>query len=146
MPLLPFVFAFLLQAQPLSTICPAFGVPVTGVGYDAAFTEYTVTPEAVAAILSLDTSRSFWLGYDHGGFDPVYFESEPALTLTLYTADGGERWLDVTEHAGVYYVLPYVTTTAYADANGDHYGTHPCAAFTISADAFARLLATMEET
>lgn len=130
----------------LLSICPAFGVPVTGVGYDAAFTEYTVTQTGIDALLSLDTSDSFWLGYDHGGFDPAYFDSEPALTLTLWTADGGERWVDITEHAGVYYVLPYATTTAYADANGDHYGTHPCAAFTISADAFARLLATLEET
>ena len=130
----------------LLSICPAFGVPVTGGGYDAAFTEYVVGAAGVDAILSLDTSRSFWLGYDSGGFAAAYFDSDPALTLTLTTADGGERWLDITEHAGVYYVLPYATTTAYADANGEHFGTHPCAAFTISADAFARLLATLEET
>lgn len=130
----------------LLSICPQFGVPVTGVGYDAAFTEYTLTDAGIAALMALDTSDSFWIGYDHGGFDAAFMDADPALTLTLYTADGGERWIDITEHAGVYYVLPYATTTAYADANGGHMGTHPCAAFTISADAFARLLATMEET
>lgn len=147
--MLPILFAFLLQTYtPLSAVpnCAAFGVPVTGGGYDAAFTEYVVGAAGVDAILSLDTSRSFWLGYDSGGFAAAYFDSDPALTLTLTTADGGERWIDITVADGVYYVLPYAMTTAYADANGEHYGTHPCAAFTITGDEFARLLAALEAT
>ena len=107
---------------------------------------FPLPPLLVVLRLALDTSRSFWLGYDSGGFAAAYFDSDPALTLTLAAADGGERWLDITEHAGVYYVLPYAMTTAYADANGEHYGTHPCAAFTITGDEFARLLAALEAT
>ncbi len=72
----------------LAAICPAFGVPVSGSGYDSAWNEYTLTADGIAAVLALDASRSFWVGYDHGGFTPAYFESEEnrALTLTLYTA------------------------------------------------------------
>ncbi len=139
---LSILFAFLFQVTPLIDICPQFGVPVSGVGYDAAFTEYVVTD--MSAVVGLPAGDSFWIGYDNGGFAAPYFDSEPALTLTLYTADGGERWLDVTVADGVYYVLPYATTEPYTDANGEHYGTHPCAAFTITGDEFARLLAALE--
>lgn len=126
----------------LLAICPAFGLPVSGVGYDAAFAEYVVTD--ASAIVNLPACDSFWIGYDAGGFAPAYFESEPALTLTLWMADGDERWLDVTEHAGVFYVLAYAQTEPYADANGEHMGTHPCAAFTIDGAQFARLLDSLE--
>ena len=143
--MLPILFAFLLQTYtPLSAIpnCAAF-VPVSGGGYDAVFTEYTVTDAGIAALMALDTSSSFWVGYDSGGFSVEFLEATPALALTLYTADGRELWFDVFEHAGVYYALPFATTTAYADANGEHMGTHPCAAFTLTADEFARLLAAL---
>lgn len=141
--LFAFVFAFLLQVTTLADVCPAFGVPVTGGGYDGAFAEVTVTD--TSAILNLPAGNSFWLGYERGGFAPAYFESDPALTLTLWTADGGERWLDITEHAGVYYVLAYANTQAYADANGEHMGTHPCAAFVLTGDEYADLVAALEE-
>ncbi len=127
------VFAFLLQVtSPLINMCPQFLIPVTGNGYDANWNEVTLDSLAIQALLNLPAGNSFWLGYERGGFAPAYFESEPALTLTLYTADGGERWIDVTEHAGVYYVLAYAQTVAYADANGEHFGVHPCAAFTLT--------------
>lgn len=130
----------------LAAICPAFGVPVSGSGYDSAWNEYTLTADGIAAVLALDASRSFWVGYDHGGFTPAYFESEEnrALTLTLYTADGGERWVDITEHAGVYYVLPYAQTTAYTDANGEHMGTHPCAAFTLTESEYQAFMEALQ--
>lgn len=138
-----FAILFALSLQ-LATVCPAFGVPVSGVGYDSAWHEYTLTADGIAAVLALDASRSFWVGYDHGGFAPAYFESEPALTLTLYTADDGERWIDITETGGVYYVLPYAQTEAYADANGEHMGTHPCAAFMLAGDEYENLIAALE--
>lgn len=133
-------FALSLQ---LATVCPAFGVPVSGVGYDAAFAEVTVTDAGIAALMALDTSSSFWVGYDNGGFNVEFLEATPALTLTLYTADGRELWFDVFEHAGVYYALPFANVVAYADANGEHMGTHPCAAFTLTRAQFARLLAAL---
>ncbi len=155
--LLPFVFAFLLQAQPLSTICPAFGVPVTGGGYDFAggvLTEYVFDADAIAAVVemiqSVDETNTFFLGYDAGGWSDSYkYNSDPVLEATLWLADGSERQLAIRwspDTPTTYYVTPYSTVEPYADANGEHFGTHPCAAFTISADAFARLLATLEET
>ncbi len=110
------IFAFLLQVNTLIDVCPAFGIPVTGGGYDANWNEITLDSLAIQALVNLLAGNSFWLGYERGGFAPAYFESDPALTLTLYTADGGERWIDVTEHAGVYYVLAYAQTVAYAAA------------------------------
>lgn len=143
--MLPILFAFLLQTYtPLSAVpnCAAFA-PVSGGGYDAAFTEYTLTDAGIAALMALDTSSSFWVGYDNGGFNVEFLEATPALTLTLYTADGRELWFDVFEHAGVYYALPFAMTTAYADVNGEHYGTHPCAAFVISPQRYVALLAAL---
>lgn len=143
--MLPILFAFLLQTYtPLSAVpnCAAFA-PVSGGGYDHTWTEYAVTDAGIAALLALDTSSSFWVGYDHGGFNVEFLEADPALTLTLYTADGRELWFDVFEHAGVFYALPFANVVAYADANGEHYGTHPCTAFTLTRAQFARLLAAL---
>jgi hypothetical protein len=33
---------------------------------------------------------------------------------------------------------------AYADANGEHYGTHPCAAFVLTGDEYENLIAALE--
>ena len=140
------LFALILQVYiPLSAVenCEAFGVPVSGVGYDSAWREYMLTADGIAAVLALDASRSFWVGYERGGFAPAYFESEPALTLTLYTVGGGERWVDITEAGGVYYVLPFANTVAYADANGEHYGTHPCAAILMTGAEYEALLGAL---
>jgi hypothetical protein len=136
-------FGLLLQAG-LLDICPAFGVPDSGVGYDRAYVEYALDADAINALLAID-GDSFWVGYERGGFawaDDV----QPVLTVTLWMADGDERWIDVYGAAStpeVYYVLPYANTVAYADSNGEHWGTHPCAAVTISAGEFEAIMAEM---
>ena len=143
--MLPILFALLLQTYtPLSAIpnCAAFA-PVSGSGYDSAWTEYAVTDAGIAAIMALDTSRSFWVGYDNGGFDAAFMDADPALTLTLTTADGREQWFDVYAGDGVYYALPFAVTEAYADVNGDHYGTHPCAAFVMTEQMYRALLRSL---
>ncbi|MBK9751735.1 MAG: hypothetical protein IPO91_33900 [Chloroflexi bacterium] len=136
----------LLQLQTLQTpilidVCPAFGVPVSGSGYDRTFVDYALDAEAINAVLSIDASDSFWVGYENGGFDWPQ-DVQPVLQLTLMMADGAERWLDVwwsAETPEVYYALPFVTVEAYADAQGEHYGTHPCAAVRMSAADFEAL-------
>ena len=128
----------------LLAVCPAFA-PVSGGGYDHSWTEYAVNADGIAAIMALDTSRSFWLGYDAGGF-AMPADATDALRLTLYTEDGRELWFDVLWSEATpdtYYALPFAVTEAYADANGEHYGTHPCAAFTLTRAQFARLLAAL---
>lgn len=82
--MLPILLALALQLQtytPLSAVpnCAAFA-PVSGGGYDAAWTEYTLTDAGIAALMVLDTSSSFWVGYDHGGFNVEFLEADPALT------------------------------------------------------------------
>lgn len=141
-----FAILFALSLQ-LATVCPAFGVPVSGSGYDSAWSEYTLTADGIAAVLALDASRSFWVGYDHGGF-AMPADATDALRLTLTTADGGERWFDVLwseQTPDTYYALPFANTVAYADANGEHYGTHPCAAFVLTGDEYADLVAALED-
>lgn len=141
------VFALLWQAvTPLAGVCPAFGVPTSGTGYDTAtWTEYELDAAAIRAVLQLDASRSFWVGYERGGF-AMPSDARDALRLTLTTADGGERWFDVLyspQTPGVYYALPFADPTPRADANGVHYGTHPCAAFLMTEQEYRALIAAL---
>ena len=131
----------------LAAVCPAFGVPVSGVGYDRAWNEYTLTESGIDALLNLDASQSFWVGYEHGGF-AMPGDASDVLRLTLTTADGGERWFDVLYSEatpGVYYALPFANTQAYADSAGEHFGVHPCAAFTLTEADYHTLLEALEQ-
>lgn len=136
-------FGLLLQMGVLN-ICPAFGVPDSGIGYDRAYVEYQLDADAIGALLAID-GDSFWIGYERGGFawpDDVRW----VLNVTLWMQNGDERWIEVYGAAStpdVYYVLPYANTVAYADSNGEHWGTHPCAAVTISGEAFEAIMAEM---
>lgn len=127
----------------LIDVCPQFGVPITGTGYDSTtWTDYELDAQAIQAVLNINAERSFWVGYENGGFawtDDVM----PELTLTFTMADGSERWLDVLwseQTPDAYYALPFANTTHYADANGEHWGTHPCAAILMTNAEYQALL------
>ena len=96
----------------------------------------------------MDTSESFWVGYDSTGFVEEFLAAtRRVLTATLWTAEGSERNVDVFwthETPELFYVLPYSTVEQYADSSGQHYGYHPCAAFTISYTEYADLLLELE--
>ena len=140
-----FFIAFALQigSVPLIHICPQFGVPVSGTGYDTdTWTDYTLGPQAIQAVLNIDARRSFWIGYENGGFAWTN-DVAPLLTLTFTMADGAERWFDVfwsEQTPDAYYALPFANPTPYADANGEHYGTHPCAAILMTEAEYDALL------
>lgn len=141
------LLALFLTTAGIHDVCPQFGVPVTGTGYDTqTWTDYRLDEQGIEAVLNIDTSRSFWVGYENGGFawtDDVL----PVLTLTFEMEDGDERWLDVfwsEQTPEIYYVLPFANTTPYADANGEHYGTHPCAAILMSATEYDALISALE--
>ena len=129
-------------------ICPQFGVPVTGSGYDTdTWTDYQLDAEAIQAVLNINADRSFWVGYENGGFAWAH-DVAPLLTLTFTAEDGSERWFDVfwsDETPDSYYALPFVNTAAYADANGEHFGTHPCAAILMTAAEYRALLEALGE-
>lgn len=137
-----------LQQVRLIDACPDFRGPIAGSGYDTdTWTDYELDAQAIQAVLNINADRSFWVGYAAGGFawtDDVM----PVLTLTFVMEDGGERWFDVfwsaqTPHA--YYALPFANPTPYADANGEHYGTHPCAAILMTAPEYAALIEDISE-
>lgn len=139
------ILVVLLQFQTpyrqLIDVCPAFGRPVSGGGYDRAWVDYVLDADAIDAVLRLPAGDSFWVGYDNGGFDWPG-DVQPVLTLTFEMQDGESRWLDVfwsEATPDVYYALPFVTVEPYADAQGEHYGTHPCAAIRLTAAEFAAL-------
>lgn len=143
------LFALLGQlSAPLAVVCPAFGVPISGMGYDTeTWTDYRLDEQAIQAVLNINAERSFWAGYENGGFawpDDV----RPALALTFTVTDGSERWLDVfwsAQTPEVYYALPFADPTPRADAEGNHYGTHPCAAVLMTPAEYDALLDAIGE-
>lgn len=143
-----FFIAIVLQvgSTPLIAVCPQFGTPVSGTGYDTRdWTDYTLDAQAIQAVLNINADHSFWVGYANGGFAWTN-DVMPALTLTFTMADGSERWLDVfwsEQTPDAYYALPFANPTPYADANGEHFGTHPCAAILMTAAEYEALLAAL---
>lgn len=141
------VVAFLVLLQtavtPFINVCPQFGVPVAGQGYDTTtWTDYSLDTKAIQAVLNINAERSFWVGYENGGFAWTN-DVMPELTLTFTMVDGSERWLDVfwsEQTPDAYYALPFANTTPYADQNGEHYGTHPCAAILMTEQEYLALL------
>lgn len=94
----------------------------------------------------MQAGPSFWVGYENGGFAWVN-DVMPLLTLTFIAEDGSERWLDIfwsEQTPDTYYVLPFANVVPYADANGDHYGTHPCAAILMTAPEYQSLLRSLQ--
>lgn len=131
---------------PLIDVCPQFGTPTTGTGYDNTGQEYTLGTEAIRAVLDISTARSFWVGYEQGGFAwPA--NARPVLSLSMWLEDGGERWLDAywsPDTPDLYYVLAFYRTDTYTDANGQHEGQHPCQAVLLTAADYDRLIDALE--
>lgn len=145
----PLLFGFVFLAPtntPMINICPQFGVPVAGMGYDTTtWTDYNLDAQAIQAVLNINSDRSFWVGYENGGFAWTN-DVMPELTLTFTMADGSERWFDVfwsEQTPDAYYALPFANPTPYADNNGEHYGTHPCAAILMTAPEYQALLSAI---
>ena len=109
------------------------------------WTDYELDAGATSAVLQLDATRSFWLGYERGGFAWPN-DVRPALALTFTMTDGSERWLDVfwsPQTPEVYYALPFDDPTPRTDSAGDHYGTHPCAAILMTRAEYEALIAAL---
>lgn len=79
--------------------------------------------------------QSVWVGYEQGGFD---IPDDTADYFTIYAVGeaGNEVQIWVWEAPSTpdwLYVLPFNNTTPYSDANGEHFGVHPCGAFRVNA-------------
>jgi len=77
--------------------------------------------------------ESIWVGYENGGFDlpdKRYFLSD-----VLFKTSKGERYMWIVASHSIpdtIYVFPFKSMEPYADANGDHYGVHPCGAYRVT--------------
>jgi len=77
--------------------------------------------------------ENIWIGYENGGFDvpsDLYF-----LPDVVFDTSNGLRylWVVASDSTPDYiYVLPFNSMEPYSDANGDHYGVHPCGAFRVT--------------
>ncbi len=145
----PMLFGFVVLVPtntPMINVCPQFGVPVSGTGYDTTnWTDYNLDAQAIQAVLNINSDHSFWVGYENGGFAWTS-DVMPELTLTFTMADGSERWFDVfwsEQTPDAYYALPFANPTPYADANGEHYGTHPCAAILMTGVEYQTLISAL---
>lgn len=90
--------------------------------------------------------QGFWLGYDRGGFDwpkdvyiygqlwlPLEDGKEPRQVLFYFSKQTPDR----------FYILPFVSIQPYADSNGKHFGSHPCAAYVVKLEYIKPLLPDM---
>lgn len=89
--------------------------------------------EAIAAI----EGESIWIGYEHGGWD--YPDGIEAMSFTRYwifgKRDGVKFWVILYIGAEWSYGFTFANTEPYADANGEHYGQHPCDGYAIDGAA-----------
>lgn len=119
-------------------LCSGYGMPIVGEGYDSEWNSYSLNRATIELIEAVPLGESFWLGYGQGEFDwPATVDQ--VLNLTFYTTDGREHWYEVYAAEGDYYALIYSDPLPRADANGDHYGTHPCLAVRLEPSAYTLL-------
>jgi hypothetical protein len=120
----------------LASFCDEFGTPVSLQIFDwSDWSTVDLTNPMVAQLPTRwDASITFWQGYS----SPKPFnqpdDARSRWQLTLFTADGTERWIHIwqsEETPDTLYVYAFTNTTAFADRNGEHYGFHPCRAFTL---------------
>lgn len=136
---------FPVSAASLINYCPGFGTPLTLSIFDwVTSSKANLSDAAVARIpLTWDASVSLWQGYesDHPFNQPD--DAHQRWDLKLFLPDGSQRWIIIYESAqtpDTYYTYAYVTTEAFAAADGQHFGNHPCRAFaTPSAQVMAFL-------
>lgn len=82
------------------------------------------------------TGRDLWLGYDNGGWETTGDE----YGRYKLTGDGWEVWLFYSATRDEYDILPFSNPEPFADANGDHYGMHPCGGWAVDAAIFDALI------
>ena len=137
---------FAVSASSLVNFCADFGTPLSLSIFDWATGSTTnLSDEAIARIpLTWDASADLWQGYesDHPFNQPD--DAHQRWNLKLYLPDGTERWIVIYESAQTpqtYYTYVFVTTAPFADAQGQHFGNHPCRAF---ATAAAQVMSFLE--
>lgn len=134
----------------LSNYCPGFGNPVSLRLFDwATGVTFSLSNESIANIpLAWDASASIWQGYSSARPFDQPDDAHARWKVSLFLSDGRQRRIDIVtspETPDVYYIYGFQRIDPFAAANGDHYGIHPCRAFTLSAAEVETFLTTIQE-
>lgn len=120
----------------LASFCDKFGVPQAIRIFDwNDWSTVELTNPLVAQLPTRwDASGNLWRGYDAAKPFDVPDDARERWQLHFTNTAGEERWINVWQSAttaGLLYAYAFQVVTPYADAQGNHYGYHPCRAFTL---------------
>ena len=73
------------------------------------------------------TGRDLWIGYDNGGWETT---GDEYRRYTL-RGDDYEVWVYYSPLREEYELFPFADTALFPDANGDHWGMHPCGGWAV---------------
>ena len=134
----------------LANYCASFGSPVSLrlFDWDSGIT-ISLSDEAIARIpLGWNASSSIWQGYNSLRPFNQPDDAVERWKINLYLSDTTERWIEIAfspQSPDVYYVYSFQNIVPFAQPNGDHFGYHPCRAFTITTAQMQSFLTTVEQ-
>jgi hypothetical protein len=95
-------------------------------------TAYVNDPSLSVAPFQWDASQTIWRGYDSAKPFDQPSDTFKHWSVTLILPDGTEQWiylLDSAQTPSTSYIYVFDNVEPFADAQGNHYGFHPCRAF-----------------
>ena len=100
-----------------------------------------LTGEQIAALFEVQ-GESIWVGYENGAwaYPPGFKEMEFERYWIFGTRGGVKFWVILYVGAEWSYGFTFSNTDAYADAQGAHYGQHPCYAWETDGAAVVAVL------
>lgn len=99
-------------------------------------TAYVQDSNVATQPFNWDASQSIWRGYQSAEPFAQPSDAFKHWSVTMTGTDGTEQWiylLDSAQTPDTFYIYVFDNVEPFADTNGNHYGIHPCRAF--SADA-----------
>lgn len=139
-----------VNAQTLNQICDGWGRLESAymLLWADMWHSYNIPSAALPGLEAIGASDSFWVDTtDYGYFDTPDDETETHYKITL-TTDEGRRHLYFTfaeSTPETAYAYAFTSLKPTTDANGDHYGVHPCAVFKTDADLIHSLWTVTSE-
>ncbi len=136
------------DGETIAGFCDQFGTPTSITLFDwNDWSTVSVSNPLVAQLpMSWDASPSFWQGYNSAKPFNIPDDSRDRWRLRLFNADGSEHWIQIGQSAstpGTLYAYAFQIITPYTDKQGNHFGYHPCRAFTIPAVQMNILLSSL---
>lgn len=91
-------------------------------------------PEIISIPLSWDASQTIFRGYKAEKIFDHPDDTKERYKLRLFLNDDAERWISISESPSldtISFVFAFQTLPPFADKNGEHFGIHPCRAFSV---------------